>query len=85
MADHQPSLSTPKLDWQEKFEAVLLEEKPEKAPQLVADAEAAIFLRLQSLVDSPDGKVERDALTDAIRTLRAIQTKKLHYPDRKDQ
>jgi hypothetical protein len=42
MADHQPSLSTPKLDWQEKFEAVLLEDKPEKAPQLVADAEAHI-------------------------------------------
>ena len=75
--------STPgrKFDWQQKFEAVLLEADEQKLPQLVADAEAAIFLRFQSLDNCPDGHVERNALRDAIRTLRAIQTGKLHYPD----
>jgi hypothetical protein len=82
MADHDTSPpSTTQLDWQQKFQAALLEGDSKKLPPLVEAAEAAIYLRLQSLVDSPDGHVERNALTDAIRTLRAIQTGKLHYPD----
>ena len=84
MADPRISPCTPKLkfsDWQQPLEAALAEDDPQKLPQLVEAAEAAMFLRLQSLVDSPDGHVERDVLTDAKRTLRAIQTQKLHYPD----
>jgi hypothetical protein len=81
MADEKISPSAPKSDWQQKFEAVLLEADPQKLSELVTDAEAAIFLRFQSLDKSPDGHVERDALSDAIRTLRAIQTGKLHCPD----
>jgi hypothetical protein len=50
MADHQPSLSTPKLDWQEKLK----------------------------LYFSKISRRKRRS-TDAIRTLRAIQTKKLHF------
>lgn len=70
-----------KPDWQQKFEAVLLEDDPQELRQLVEDAEAAIFLRLQSMHDSPDGSGERNAINDAIRTLRAVQTGKLHYPE----
>lgn len=72
-------------DWQQQFETALLEDATEKLPELVAAAEAAIYLRLQSLVNSSDGHVERAALNDAMRTLRAIQTEKLHYPDWKDE
>lgn len=72
-------------DWQQQFETVLLEDAPEKLPELVAAAEAAIYLRLQALVNSPDGHIERNALNDAMRTLRAIQTEKLHYPDWKNK
>ena len=72
-------------DWQQQFETALLEDATEKLPELVAAAEAAIYLRLQSLVKSSDGHVERAALNDAMRTLRAIQTEKLHYPDWKDK
>lgn len=72
---------TPKLEWQQKFEAALLEGDPQKLAELVEAAETAIFFRFQSLVNSPDGHVERDALSDAVRTLRTIQTEKLHYPD----
>ena len=70
MADIRPSPSTPKLkfpDWQEPFEAALLEDDPQKLPRLVEEAEAAIFLRFQSLVNSPDGHVERNALNDEDR------------------
>lgn len=81
MADHGTSPSTPKFDWQPKFQAALLEVDREKLPLLVAAAEAAIYLRLQSLVDSPDGRVERNALTNAIRQLRVIQKEKMDYPD----
>ena len=84
MADHEIPPSAPKMsfpDWQQKFEDALLEGDPQKLPQLMQAAEAAIFLRLQSLSNSSDGHVERAALTDAVRTLRAIQTEKMHYPD----
>ena len=87
MAEHETSPSTPpkKLDWQQKFEAALLEVDQQKLRELVEAAEAAIYLRLQSLVNSPDGRVERDALTDAMRSLRVIQTEKMHYPVWKDK
>jgi hypothetical protein len=75
MADYETSPSTAKLDWQQKFEAALLEADPQQLPQLVEMAEAAVFLRLQSLANSPDGHVEQNALNDAMRTLRVIQTK----------
>jgi hypothetical protein len=44
-------------------------------------AEAAIFLRSQALAESAQGQSEQQAISDAMRTLRAIQTAKLGYPD----
>ena len=85
MANHESSPSTPRLDWQQKFEAARLEVDPQHLPELMEAAETAIYLRLQSLVNSPDGRVERDALTDAMRSLRVIQTEKMHYPGWKDK
>ena len=45
-------------------------------------AEAAIVLRQQELIHSSNGDVERQAIFDAMRTLRAIQTEKMHNPAR---
>ena len=84
MADTRPSPSIPKLrfpDWQEPFEAALREDDVQKLPQLVEEAEGAIFLRSQSLVSTSGSHAERDAIADAMRKLRAIETGKLHYPD----
>jgi fatty acid/phospholipid biosynthesis enzyme len=67
--------------WQREFEAALLEGDPKKLRQRVDAAEAAIFLRSQALVESAQGQAEQQAISDAIRTLRAIQTEKLGYPD----
>lgn len=85
MADHESSPSSPKPDWQQKFEAAFLEGDQQKLPELVEAAEADIYLRLQSLVNSPDGQVERDTLDDAMRIVRVIQTEKMNYPDWRDK
>jgi hypothetical protein len=67
--------------WQREFEAALREGDPESLRQRVDAAEAALFLRSQALVGSTQGQAERQAISDAIRTLRAIQKEKLGYPD----
>ena len=67
--------------WQREFEAALREGDPESLRQRVDAAEAALFLRSQALVGSTQGHAERQAISDAIRTLRAIQKEKLGYPD----
>ena len=88
MADHDtfPSSSKQRFpDWQNEFEAALLEGDPKKLSPLVEAAEAAIFLRLQALVNNPDGHVEQEAIADAMRKLRAIKTEKMHYPNWNDK
>ena len=68
--------------WQREFEAALREGDPQSLRQRVDAAEAALFLRLQALVGSDEEHEERRAISDAIRTLRAIQREKLGYPER---
>jgi hypothetical protein len=67
--------------WQREFEAALLEGDTQTLRQRVDAAETAIFLRSQALVGNAQGHAERQAISDAIRTLRAIQKEKLGYPD----
>jgi hypothetical protein len=66
--------------WQPEFEAALLEADSEQLPRRMEAAEAAIFLRLQELVNTSDSHAERQAISDAVRTLRILQTERLHYP-----
>lgn len=44
-------------------------------------AEAALFLRSQALAGSAEGHAELQAISDAMRALRAIQRDKLGYPE----
>ena len=84
MADQDNAPSTSNLrfpEWQVAYQAALLEVDPQKLPERVKAAEAAIFLRQQALVHSSDGHAEREAIEDAMRALRFIQTEKLNYPD----
>jgi hypothetical protein len=67
--------------WQREFEAALREDDPQSLRQRVDVAEAALFLRSQALVGSAQGQAEQQAISDAIRILRAIQREKLGYPD----
>ena len=84
MADQNPSPSTPNLpfpDWQLEYQAALLEIDPQKLPERVKLPKLLSFLRQQALVHRSDGHVEREAIEDAMRALRLIQTEKLNYPD----
>lgn len=68
------------LHWQSEFEGTLLEGDPQSLRQRVDAAEAAIFLRSQALSGRPEEQAELQAISDAMRTLRAIQRDKLGYP-----
>jgi hypothetical protein len=83
MADHDDSSPSPYLrfpDWQLEDQAALLEVDPQKLPGRIRAAETAIFLRQQALVHSSDGHAEREAIEDAMRALRFLQTEKLGLP-----
>lgn len=68
-------------DWQREFEAAVLEGDPQTLRQRVNAAEGALFLRSQALAESAQGHAEQQAISEAIRTLRAIQREKLGDPD----
>jgi hypothetical protein len=69
MTDHDTSASQniKYPHWQREFEAALLEGNPQKLRQLGDAAEAAIFLRSQALVESPQGHAEQQAISDAMQ------------------
>jgi hypothetical protein len=68
-------------EWQLEYQDVLLETDPKKLARRVADAEAAIFKRLQQLCESRDGRAERRAIQDAAHALGAIKRDSLGFPD----
>jgi hypothetical protein len=68
-------------EWQPELEAAVREGDPQKLPQRLEAAEAAIFQRQQALVNGPGRQAEQQAIQDAVRTLRVIQKEKLNYPD----
>jgi hypothetical protein len=67
-------------EWQKAVQAALMEIDLERLRQKVADAELAIFQRLQELASSPDGSGERSALDDASRALLVVKKETLKYP-----
>jgi hypothetical protein len=68
-------------EWKTPYQGALLEADPKKLAERVAEAEVAIFKRLQQLNRSQDGHVEREAIEDAIRALRVIKRYRLNFPD----
>ena len=57
-------------DWQKEFEAVILESNPLKLPKLLQKAEAAMIVRQQSLRHGQEAHAERNAIYNALRTLK---------------
>jgi hypothetical protein len=68
-------------EWQADYQAALLELEPKKLLERVAAAEAVIFNRLQAIAQSPDHNLERQAIDDALASLRVLKQQKLDYPD----
>ena len=58
----------------------LLEPDPEKLKERVAEAEAAVFLRLQDLAQAQDNSAERLALHDASDALLTLKRNTLRFP-----
>jgi hypothetical protein len=69
------------FDWQKPLQEAMVELNPDKLKERVAEAEAAIFLRLQALAQSSSGAVEKQALQDASQLLLSLKKEALKFPD----
>ena len=67
-------------EWQERYEALLLEFDPQRLATLVEVVETSIFFRLRELSASPDGHDERRAIAEAAHTLLVIKSEILGFP-----
>jgi hypothetical protein len=74
-----------KFDWQEPFHEALVEPDKDKLKEKVAEAEAAIFFRLQALAQSTNGAAEKQALQDASQLLLSLKRETLKFPDWKQE
>jgi hypothetical protein len=80
----EPSSPSPKIlypEWQQEYLAALLELDPAKLLQRLTEAETAIFGRLQELSLSSNNQAERQAIEDALASLRMLKQEKLAFPD----
>ncbi len=64
--------------WRTLYREALLERAPQQLPEKIALDEGAIYARIKHLKASPKDQIERQALDDALASLRAL--KKLHLP-----
>ena len=84
-----PNLSSPGQrdpDWRSAYAAVLAETETTKLFKLVEVAEAAVLTRRASLQAASDHQSERQAMEEALVTLRAVKRERLNfsqqsYPD----
>lgn len=67
--------------WQKPYLDALIELNLKTLPQRVAEAEKAIFLRSRALAINPAGQDERQALDDALFSLRCLKRQKLNFPN----
>jgi hypothetical protein len=67
--------------WQHEYQAALVELDREKLKGRVAATETAIYKRLQQLSQSSDDFAERQAIEDALHSLRVLKRDELKYPD----
>jgi hypothetical protein len=82
MADsNSPSPQILYPTWQPEFLAALVEIEPKQLLERVTAAETAIFNRLQALSHSADTRAERQAIEDALASLRVIKRDSLGFPD----
>lgn len=72
-------------EWKKLVKEAVVEVNPDRLKEKVAEAEAAIFQRLQALERSSDSPAERHALQDASNTLLILKREVLKYPDWKSE
>jgi hypothetical protein len=70
-----------RVEWKSVLQEALMEINPDKLKEKVAEAEVAIFQRLQALGRNTDSAEERHALQDASNALLALKHELLKFPD----
>jgi hypothetical protein len=68
-------------EWQSPFREALIEIDREKLQSKTMKAEEAIFQRLQQLAGTSDSEAERQAIEDALASLRVFKRDRLGFPD----
>ena len=68
-------------DWQNEYQAALVELDREKLPERVAAAETSIYMRLQQISRGSDDQAERQAIEHALAGLRFLKRDSLGFPD----
>jgi hypothetical protein len=66
--------------WEREFQEAVLELNREKLVEKIQDFETAIFVRLQELKFDSDHHSERQAIDDALATIRALKKDQLSHP-----
>ena len=68
-------------DWQRPLQEALVELDNDKLKARVAAAEVAIFNRLQAISQSTNHQPEREAIENALTSLRVLKRESLGFPD----
>jgi hypothetical protein len=79
-----PNSPSPKIlypEWQVEYQAALLELDPKQLSERVKAAETAIFTRLQAISRDANSHAERQAIDDALASLRVLKREVLGFPD----
>jgi len=66
-------------EWQKLCQDALVELDKDKLPERVAAAEAAIVGRLQAMERGDDSLKERQAIADALASLRVLKRESMEY------
>jgi len=72
-------------DWQKTYEEALLEADPQQLPQRVSSAEMAILQRLEAVRAVPDGRLELEAMQDALNSLSVLRRETEHRPENRPE
>jgi hypothetical protein len=67
--------------WQEPLQEAILEFNREKLAEKLEKVESLVLKRFQQLRQGTDGASEREALDDALKTMRILRQERLDYPD----
>jgi hypothetical protein len=66
-------------EWYTLYSHALVEHDPIKLRFRITEAEAAMLLRIQDLVQNPDSIPEREIIANALSSLHALQRNMLRY------
>jgi hypothetical protein len=72
-------------DWQKTYEEALLEADPQQLPHRVSAAESAILRRLEAVRSVPDGRLELQAMQDALNSLSVLRRETEHRPENRPE